>query len=51
MKVMISESVKDMATKDDIKNMATKDDLNKMANELKIFIKDALMRNLEKINP
>lgn len=59
---MISESVKNMATKDDIKNMATKDDienlakktqddLNNLAQYMKLIIDDAFMKNMGKINP
>ena len=35
---MISESLKNMATKDDIKNFATKDDIKNEIDSLKNFI-------------
>ena len=41
---MISESLKNMATKDDIKNFATKDDIKNEINSLKNFIEEAIKK-------
>ena len=41
---MISESLKNVATKDDIKNFVTKDDIKNEIDSLKTFIEEAIKK-------